>query len=80
MGSPRGSFKGNVSLANFVAVTKAGNEDLLRWKSFDLTGIDAVLEPLKVAVAEVALADFFSRLVITPVSAANFTFTTSFFT
>ena len=70
-GAPRGSFKGNVSLANFVAVTKAGNEDLLRWKSFDLTGIDAVLEPLKIAVAEVALADFFSRLVVTPAGRLN---------
>jgi hypothetical protein len=70
-GAPRGSFKGNVSLANFVAVTKAGNEDLLRWKSFDLTGIDAVLEPLKIAVAEVALTDFFSRLMVTPAGRLN---------
>lgn len=70
-GAPHGSFKGNATLANFAAVTKAGNEDLLRWKSFDLGGIDAVSEPLKVAVAEVALSDFFSRLVVTPAGRLN---------
>jgi len=70
-GALRGSFKGNATLVNFAAVTKAGNEDLLRWKSFYLGGIDAVIEPLKIAIAEVALDDFFSRLVVTPAGRLN---------
>jgi hypothetical protein len=70
-GAPRGSFKGNVTLANFAAVNKTGNEDLLRWKSFDIAGIDAVLDPLKVAVGEVALTDFFARVVLTPAGRLN---------
>jgi hypothetical protein len=70
-GAPRGSFKGNVTLANFAAVTKAGNEDLLRWKSFYLGGIDTTTEPFKVAVAEIALSDFYSRLVVTPAGRLN---------
>ena len=69
--APRGSFKGAVTLAKFAAVNKTGNEDLLRWKSFDLTGIDAVLDPLKVSVAEVALSDFFARVVLTPAGRLN---------
>ncbi len=43
-------------------------EDLLRWQSFTLTGLKAALRPPhrpKVEIAEAALTDFYSRLVIT---------------
>lgn len=70
-GAARGSFKGDITLANFTAVTKAGNEDLLRWKSFYLGGVDAVIEPPKVAITEIALSDFYTRLVLTPAGRLN---------
>jgi Domain of Unknown Function (DUF748) len=61
----RATFKGDVTVGNFAAVTKAGNEDLLRWKSFQLGGVDLTSVPLKVSIADVALADFYTRLVVT---------------
>lgn len=70
-GAARGSFKGDVTLANFTAVAKDGNEDLLRWKSFYLGGVDAVIEPPRVAIAEIALSDFYTRLVVTPAGRLN---------
>lgn len=65
-GAALGNFKGDVTLADFTAVAKAGNEDLLRWKSFYLGGVDAAIGPSRVAIAEIALSDFYTRLVITP--------------
>lgn len=70
-GAARGGFKGDVTLANFTAVTKAGNEDLLRWKAFYLGGVDAVIDPPRMAIAEIALSDFYTRLVVTPAGRLN---------
>jgi uncharacterized protein involved in outer membrane biogenesis len=61
---PKGSFRGDVALANFAAVTKSASEDLLRWKSLQISGVDAVVEPLKIDLKEVALSDFYSRLIV----------------
>ncbi len=61
---PTGSFRGDVTLAEFAAVTRTATEDLLRWKSLHLGGIDTIVEPLKVDVKEVALSDFYARLIV----------------
>lgn len=59
-------FKGDISLADFAAVTKEANEDLLRWKSLFVGGLDLRVAPFALAINEVALADFYSRLIISP--------------
>ncbi len=61
---PTGSFRGDFTLAEFAAVTRTATEDLLRWKSLHLGGIDTIVEPLKVDVKEVALSDFYARLIV----------------
>ena len=70
-GTPRATYKGDITIANFASVTKGGNEDLLRWKSFRFGGVDLNSQPLKVAIAEIALSDFFTRLVVTPEGRLN---------
>lgn len=70
-GGPRASWKGQAALNDFAAVLKAGGEELLRWKTLQAERIDFVLEPLKVEVGEVALSDFYSRLVISPEGRLN---------
>jgi uncharacterized protein involved in outer membrane biogenesis len=65
-GEPRASYRGSATLADFAAVTRDGREDLLRWKTLNVSGIDFALQPLKVDVGEIALADFYSRLIIDP--------------
>jgi Domain of Unknown Function (DUF748) len=60
------TYKGSFGIADFSAVTKSANEDLLRWKSLDLASIELALAPLKVDIAEVALDNFYSRLIINP--------------
>lgn len=64
-GAPlRLAYRADASVANFASLDKPTAQDLLRWKSLAVTGIDFELEPLKVALAEVALTDYFSRLIV----------------
>jgi len=60
----RVAYRADASVANFAALDKPTSQDLLRWKSLAVTGIDFELEPLKVAVDQVTLADFYSRLIV----------------
>ena len=58
------AYQGDFTVADFAALDQATSQDLLKWKSLFIGGIDFELEPLKVTVSEVALADFYSRLVL----------------
>lgn len=63
-GGPRASWRGSAGLTDFAAVAKVGSEELLRWKSLKIGGIDFVLDPLKVDLDEIELSDFYARLVL----------------
>jgi hypothetical protein len=58
------AYRGNINLADFAALDKPTSQELLKWKSLYVGGIDFNLEPLKVGVGEVALSDFYSRLIV----------------
>jgi hypothetical protein len=70
-GAVRASYKGDFSLTDFASVDKPTTSDLLKWKSLSLGAIDFNLEPLKVAVDEIALADFYARIIISPEGRLN---------
>lgn len=49
------------------APQQAGQDDLLRWKSLGMRGVDVVLAPgqaTKIQVRETALSDFFARVIV----------------
>jgi hypothetical protein len=58
------SYKGSLTLGDLIAVDKVNNADFLKWKSLYLGGIDVRLQPMAVTVGEVALSDFYSRLIL----------------
>jgi Domain of Unknown Function (DUF748) len=60
-----------LNLADFAAIDKASQQDLLKWKSLFVGGIDVDLEPMKVTVGEVALSDFYSRFIVNPDGTLN---------
>lgn len=62
-GSRRTSFEGRLTAADFASVEKGGAE-LLRWKSLALDGVRLAMEPVRLHVADIALADFYSRVII----------------
>jgi uncharacterized protein involved in outer membrane biogenesis len=63
-GSMTGGFAGQATLGDFQAVDKLNTADFLRWKSLYFGGIDVRLNPDSVEVGEVALTDFFSRVIV----------------
>jgi hypothetical protein len=63
-GAIKASYKGDFAVTDFASVDKPTTQDLLKWKALSLGGIDFNLEPLKVAVDDVALADFYARIIL----------------
>lgn len=60
----KAAFKGEASLTNIAAVDKVNSDDFLKWQSLYFSGIDARYNPLHVNIKEIALADFYSRLIV----------------
>ncbi|TAK41691.1 MAG: DUF748 domain-containing protein [Betaproteobacteria bacterium] len=63
-GALRASYKGDLGVTDFASVDKRLTQDLLKWKTLSLGAIDFNLEPLQVSLDEIALADFYSRIIL----------------
>ena len=61
---PEISFQGDTWLDGFRAVDGSMGDDLLKWDSVRISGIDANLNPLGVAIKEIALNNVTASLVI----------------
>jgi hypothetical protein len=61
---PEVTFHGDLSLDGFHTVDGAFGEDLLKWDSLHVTGIDANLNPQSVVIREIFLNGAYARLVI----------------
>lgn len=57
-------YQGGLTLGQFRALDPANNADFLRWKSLYFGGVDFQLEPGRLSIGEIALADFYSRLIL----------------
>src|SRR4029434_7774667 len=62
--SPKVAYAGDVGVTDFASVDKPASQELLKWKSLQVRDIKSTLEPLQVGVGEVALSDFYSRLIV----------------
>ena len=58
------TFTGGASLTKLTTVDQTHGEDFLKWDSLYLGGIEAGNRPAHVQIQEVALTDFYSRLVV----------------
>lgn len=63
-GLPQVTFNGDTWLNDFDTVDQVMDEDLLKWSSVRISGIDAGLNPPEVAVHEMAIHDPYARLII----------------
>jgi hypothetical protein len=70
-GALKGGFKGDMTLGNLATVDKLSGNDFLRWKSLFVGGVDLRLEPFALKVDQVALSDFFARVIIDPTGRIN---------
>lgn len=67
----KAGYKGSVTLGDLLAVDKENSSDFLKWKSLFLGGIDFRLSPLAINVGEIALSDFYSKLVLSEAGRLN---------
>ncbi|HEX7599397.1 MAG TPA: DUF748 domain-containing protein, partial [Polyangia bacterium] len=63
---PAVTYKGEFSVGDVVVVDRGGSEELARLGSLRVSGIDAVSEPFKLNVSEIAVSDYGANLVINP--------------
>ncbi|MFC7298468.1 DUF748 domain-containing protein [Herminiimonas aquatilis] len=59
-----GGFKGDVTLGNLGTVDKLSTNEFLRWKSLYFGGMDVRLAPFALSIDQVALSDFFARIIL----------------
>ena len=59
-----GGYKGDLTVGNLATIDKQSGNDFLRWKSLYFGTVDARLEPLSLAIGQVALSDFFARMIV----------------
>ncbi|MBI4757333.1 MAG: DUF748 domain-containing protein [Betaproteobacteria bacterium] len=60
----RAGFRGTATLAEFHVVDRANSADLLKWQSLHFGGVKAGWAPLDLSVQEVALSDFYARVIL----------------
>ena len=63
-GPAKVTYHGGVQVADFGAVEKNGQQDLLRWKTLALDALQFDLQPFQLRIGEITLAEFYSRLVL----------------
>ena len=63
-GTPRARYAGDVTVANFGSLDRPTSQELVRWKTLALTGVDTASEPLTVAVGAVRMDQFYARVIL----------------
>lgn len=63
-GLPEVTFRGDARLDDFATVDTAMSEDLVKWKSFQFSGIDANLQPPVVSVKEINFVEPYAHVTI----------------
>ena len=58
------NYEGGVQVTDFASIEKDGSQDLLKWKSLDLGGLQFALEPMQLRINDINLAEFYARLIL----------------
>ncbi|MEP6600347.1 MAG: DUF748 domain-containing protein [Nitrospirota bacterium] len=58
------SYSGDATLSNVATIDKAHSEDFIKWGSLAVTGLKAGTDPLRVEINDIALTDYFTRLIV----------------
>jgi uncharacterized protein involved in outer membrane biogenesis len=65
------TYKGEVTVSDLAAVDKRHAEDLVKWKSLHLSDVDVGYNPMYVNIGEIALDEFYTRLIVDPEGKLN---------
>lgn len=70
-GTFKAGYKGSFTLGDLLAVDKVNSADFLKWKSLYFGGIDFRLQPMTINIGEIALSDFYSKLILNQAGRLN---------
>jgi hypothetical protein len=65
-GSFRGGFRGQATLGNLATIDKVNANDFVNWKSLYFGGVNLRLAPFSLDIDQIALNDFFARVIVDP--------------
>ncbi len=63
-GTLRAGYKGDASVNGFSSMDKAQGEEFLKFETLHFGGVDVGYQPTSVAIREIALTDFYSRIIV----------------
>ncbi len=69
--TPKIRYAGRLMITRFASIDKVQAADFLKWKSLYLNDLDVNVSPLKVQIRQVALTDFYSRVMVYPDATLN---------
>ncbi len=64
-------YQGDIQVNRFASVDKVNSNDFLNWETLHFSGVKVSTEPVNVAIREVSLSNFYSRLIINPDGSIN---------
>jgi hypothetical protein len=67
----RAGFRGEVSVNDFSSLDKALEEEFLKFASLHFGGVEVEYNPTSVAIREISLTDFYSRIILNPDATLN---------
>ena len=67
----RASYAGDITISDFASLDRPTSQELLRWKTLTLTGVDAGMAPQKFAIGAVALDQYYARIIVNPDATLN---------
>jgi uncharacterized protein involved in outer membrane biogenesis len=59
-----GRFSGDLAVTDFASIDQLNSADFMNWKVFSLEKVDLGLAPFALSIREVALTDFYTRLIL----------------
>ena len=68
---PRIRYEGNLSVSSLATIDKAHANDFLKWKLLNFQSLAAGYNPLFVHIREIALKDFFAKIVVNDGGSTN---------
>jgi hypothetical protein len=68
---PKAAFNGRILVTKFSMLSRAGAEELLKWETLHASNVDIRAFPLFAHIRELALSNFYSRVIVNPDKTIN---------
>ena len=67
----RATYAGDVTISDFGSLDRPTSQELVRWKTLSLIGVDVASSPPRLALGALSLDQFYARLIVNPDATLN---------